>query len=281
MSFSFSRSTTTRSYGVHVYGTARDTPHFLKATSLYHPDTVARSLAHDGSGAEPGLKDPDGRWDLRPTAIASLTCRRTRRCATWHAILESDAVPVDQSRMVYTVNRATAAVLDKLVQRTTGLASSGLEFSRGWDETIDRTKGLLRVEWGAPQSWDDVILQGPHLYVATPFYKSPNETMLHNQDWSAVDFEASGRRRNSGHGLQTRRRPRTTTTAPTRTGATTATPKRPRPLPRRMASDGCQHGRTDPHPSHHPTGRSARSRRVRPLGSPTIRDRDLALVQAF
>ena len=37
-------------------------------TSLYHPDTVGRSLDHDGSGPEPGLKDPDGNWDLRPHA---------------------------------------------------------------------------------------------------------------------------------------------------------------------------------------------------------------------
>ncbi len=36
------------------------------ATSLYHPDTVVRSFAHDGSGDEPGLKDPDGKWDMRP-----------------------------------------------------------------------------------------------------------------------------------------------------------------------------------------------------------------------
>src|SRR5690606_7875916 len=39
------------------------------------------------------------------------------------------------------------------------------------------------------KSWDDVILQGPHLHVATPFYKAPNETMRHNLDWSMVDIE--------------------------------------------------------------------------------------------
>ena len=34
-----------------------------------------------------------------------------------------------------------------------------------------------------------MILQGPHLYVATPMYKSVNPTMRSNQDWSATDFE--------------------------------------------------------------------------------------------
>jgi hypothetical protein len=41
-----------------------------------------------------------------------------------------------------------------------------------------------------PESWDSVILQGPHLHVGNPFYKTPNPTMLHNQDWTAVDLEA-------------------------------------------------------------------------------------------
>ena len=47
-------------------GSQRETVDFLMASSLYHPDTVERSLRHDGSGEEPGLKDPDGNWDLRP-----------------------------------------------------------------------------------------------------------------------------------------------------------------------------------------------------------------------
>ncbi len=35
-----------------------------------------------------------------------------------------------------------------------------------------------------------MILQGPHLHVATPLYKTPNPTMKHKLDWSATDFEA-------------------------------------------------------------------------------------------
>ena len=50
-------------YGVHVYA-ARSSISFLHATSMYHPDTVERSLRHDGSGEQPGFKDPDGGWDF-------------------------------------------------------------------------------------------------------------------------------------------------------------------------------------------------------------------------
>jgi hypothetical protein len=175
------------SYGVHIYGAEGD-PSFLMATSLYHPDTIERSLKHDGSGSEPGLKDDEGNWDLRPHA-SRIQRVELATLRTWHAVLESDDVPVAQSRMVYTVNRSTAAVLDKLAAAPR-IGDLGLSFSAGWHEKNDRTKGFFDSEWGVPESWDSVILQGPHIHVATPFYKQPNPTMKHNQDWTAVDLEA-------------------------------------------------------------------------------------------
>jgi len=174
-------------YGVHVYGAPRAEPRFLMASSLYHPDTVARSLVHDGSGAEPGLKDPDGNWDQRPHAGRIITVT-DKTLKTWHAVLEGVETPVRRSRMVYAVNASTAAVLDKL-SRSGRLGELDLEFSAGWNEKIHREKGYFETAWGAPSTWDDVILQGPHLHVATPLYKTPNKSMLHNLDWALTDFE--------------------------------------------------------------------------------------------
>lgn len=175
------------SFGIHVYGSSHANPDFVTASYVYHPDVIERSFAHDGSGQEPGLKDPDGNWDVRPhrNRIIRVT---DETLGIWHAILESDKVPVQHSRMVYAVNTDVAAVLAKLASapRIEGLRA---EFSRGWDESIDRKKGMFESGWGAPDSWDDVILQGPHLFVSTPMYKSPNKSMLHNQDWSATDLE--------------------------------------------------------------------------------------------
>ncbi len=53
------------SFGVHVYGDRHEIG-FKQATNLYHPETVTRSLDHNGDGPEPGLKDGDGNWDRRP-----------------------------------------------------------------------------------------------------------------------------------------------------------------------------------------------------------------------
>ncbi|PRZ08594.1 hypothetical protein BCE75_101286 [Isoptericola sp. CG 20/1183] len=174
------------SYGIHVYGAER-TPHFLQAASLYHPDTVDRSAMHDGTGEEPGLKDPDGRWDVRPHRDRIISVDKTV-LSTWHAVLENANVPMTQTRMVYAVNRATISVLDKVAEAPR-IGSLALEFSQGWNETTDFKKGYFGKEWDIADSWGDAILQGPHLHVANPAYKTPNESMKSNLDWSVVDLE--------------------------------------------------------------------------------------------
>ncbi|TRY17910.1 class I SAM-dependent DNA methyltransferase [Tessaracoccus rhinocerotis] len=171
-------------YGVHVYGATRGVS-FLNAAGLYHPDTVARSLKHDGSGEEPGLKY-EGQWDLRPhgsriQSVSDVTL------TVWRDILEGAEAPSSTARMLYTSNHSTAKVMAHLA-RARRVGSLGLQFSQGWNETTDRQKGRFVQEWG-PASWGDAILQGPHLHVGNPFFKSPNPTMSSNKDWSVVDLE--------------------------------------------------------------------------------------------
>lgn len=172
-------------YGVHVYGVSREIS-FDHACGLYHPDTVERSYRHDGSGEEPGLKF-EGAWDQRPHA-GRIQHVDVGVLETWRDMLEAPESPPEQTRMLYTVNRASAAVLAKLA-KVPRMGELGLQFSAGWNETTDRAKGYFVQRWGRPESWDDVILQGPHLFVANPAYRQPNETMKSNKDWSDVDLE--------------------------------------------------------------------------------------------
>ncbi len=175
-------------YGVHTYGARRESPRFNMAASLYHPDTVVRSEVHDGSGQVPGLKDPDGKWDTRPHAERIIQVDEDV-LAVWADILEEPGTPALHARMVYPVNRASSRVLEKL-SKAPRVRELGLQYSRGWDEAIDRKKGYFEVGSAVPGSWDEVILQGPHLAVANPFAKQPNPTMRNNLDWTEIDLEA-------------------------------------------------------------------------------------------
>ncbi|MGV0373529.1 Eco57I restriction-modification methylase domain-containing protein [Corynebacterium pilbarense] len=175
-------------YGVHLYSYSQLAPNFEHAASLYHPSTAKDSLGHNGSGALPGLKDDNGNWDLRPHRDRIQTVDEST-LKTWHSILEDDSVPFIESRMVYTVNTEAAAVLEKLASAPR-IRELGLQFSAGWHETADKKAGYFDTSWAHPASWDDVILQGPHLGVSTPMIKQPNPGLKSNKDWSEVDLEA-------------------------------------------------------------------------------------------
>ncbi|GAB3593842.1 hypothetical protein CFAEC_13455 [Corynebacterium faecale] len=176
------------SYGINVYSKPGESVSFLNAASLYHPHTVADSLNHDGSGPLPGLKDDEGNWDRRPHRDRILQVDE-HVLKVWKSILEDESTSLLEARMVYTVNTEAAAVLEKLAAAPR-VKELGLSFSSGWHESADKKKGYFDVGWGHPASWDDVILQGPHLGVSTPMIKQPNPTMSSNKDWAEIDLEA-------------------------------------------------------------------------------------------
>ena len=172
-------------YGIHVYGAERS-PSFIHAASLYHPETVQRSLMHDGSGEEPGFKDSrTGTWDLRPHA-ARIESIDESALKVWQSVTESD--DWHSAPMVSTVNSAASRTLATLATQPR-VSTLNLQFSSGWHETSDFEKRRFEKSWG-PASWDNAILQGPHLHVSTPLYKQPNESMKHNLDWTSTDLEA-------------------------------------------------------------------------------------------
>lgn len=173
-------------FGVHIYG-RQSLIRFLQGASLYHPDTVTRSLHHDGLGSAPGVKDEEGRWDLRPHAERVIEVTESQ-LATWAALIDEPGTPSTEARMLYPVNRASAHVLDKIAAAPR-LGDVDFEWTRGWEEDRDRKFGFFKSASAIPGRWEDVILQGPHLTVATPLFKQPNETMRNNLDTSEIKLE--------------------------------------------------------------------------------------------
>lgn len=175
-------------YGVHVYGARREEPHFLMAASLYHPDTVERSLQHEGGTEVPGLKNRAGGWDTRPHPERVIEVD-LQTLYIWASMLDEPGTSPLHARMVYPVNYASMSVLEKL-SRAPRVRELNLQYSTGWHQTGGRKNGYFETGSRVNDSWDDAILQGPHFSVANPFAKQPNPTMRSNKDWAEIDLEA-------------------------------------------------------------------------------------------
>ncbi len=176
----------TREYGVHIYGDESEV-RFLQASSLYHPDTVTRSLVHNGSGAAPGVKDNDGQWDLRPHAERVIEVTETQ-LSTWSVLVEEPGIPAGEARMLYPVNRASADVLDKIAAAPR-LGEIHFDWTLGWDEAAAKKRGFIKREPETPNQWEKSVLQGPHLSVSAPLFQEPDRTTGRAHMYVPIDLE--------------------------------------------------------------------------------------------
>ena len=176
-----------RTYGVHIYGSSRQ-PEFLNASSIFQPTTVERSLVHDGTGPEPGVRNDEDTWDTRPHRNRIIHVDENV-LADWGELIDEPGTPAAEARMLRPVTTSSQAVLSKLASAPR-LSATSFSWTSGWHETGDRHAGYFVGRSAVPISWDDVILQGPHLTVANPFAKQPNPTMRSSQDYTVWDLES-------------------------------------------------------------------------------------------
>jgi len=78
-------------FGVSIYGRSQ-TVAFVNASSLFHPDTLERSIHHDGTGPEPGVKDDNGKWDTRPHKLR-LIMVDIETLASWAELVDEPGTP--------------------------------------------------------------------------------------------------------------------------------------------------------------------------------------------
>lgn len=174
-------------YGVHIYG-RRQKVDFLQVSNLLVPETLEESFGPETGADTPGIQFPWGGWDLRPHS-SRVTTVTEETLAEWAALFDPPGTPADQARLVRPLTREHLEVLSVLASQPRRMADLGYEWSSGWHEKGAKEDGYILWRTEVPPSWSEVVLQGPHFTVATPFAKEPNEHCRSNSDYSPWDLE--------------------------------------------------------------------------------------------
>jgi hypothetical protein len=179
----------TTHFSVNVYGRAREIC-FQHLSWLFHPLVLTQSVRHDGSGEAPGIKYR-GTWDLRPHKNRIVTVDR-RTLAEWQKLAgEENPPPVTETKLLFPVTVAEESAIAALARWPHRLAALNPRISRGFDEKNDRTAGYFTWDSGSAGTWNDVILQGPFIGIATAFAKRPIEgarTSLQVEPWDHLNL---------------------------------------------------------------------------------------------
>lgn len=158
-------------FAVNIYGNKGEVA-FKAMCFAFHPSTVERSLAHDGSGAIPCMATDDGKPDLSPHLhrIFEIGMNSVR---AWSDIFDEQDGDFLTGRMLFLLNRESASVLEKITQAPRLSAVAPL-FNGGWNETIARKNGIFDFGKVERRSWGDSVLLSANFSVSNPFSSEPD-----------------------------------------------------------------------------------------------------------
>ncbi|MGW3611097.1 class I SAM-dependent DNA methyltransferase [Micromonospora sp. NPDC005163] len=170
----------TRQFGIHIYGSVRPV-RFTHVSWLFSPGSLVSSFDHDGSGEVPGIKHL-GKWDVRPHRSRLIHVDR-ETLAEWRRLVGEQDRPLEQTRLLFPVTSTEESAMNALARARFRLRDLNPVTSLGFDEGKAKKDGLIVWDTGRRRSWSEVVLQGPHIGIATPMAKEPLEPCRSNRDW--------------------------------------------------------------------------------------------------
>ena len=178
-----------KNFSINIYGQSRKTIAFISMANLYHPITATKSMLHDGYGPVPGIKTLDNQWEL--------TAHRDRMINTSEADLQTYALlydkpdtPPGQARLPLIHARELAPLLRKLAQAPQRIRDlgKGYKVTTMWHETGAQKDCTIRRETRFTTDVCEWILSGPHIFVGTPFFQTPNAGCKSSLDYTRLDL---------------------------------------------------------------------------------------------
>jgi hypothetical protein len=177
-------------YCVCIYQTREEMPvSFVNMSNVFHPSTVDSSLVHDGLGVVPGIKDDEGNWNIRGHKSRVLIIDE-QQLDLYVKLFDTEEMHPLEARLAVIHSKEIVSVLEHFAKQPIKLGSIQTHFyTTGlWHETGAQKDGTIRREVRYPIHINELILSGPHFYIATPLNKNPNENCKTPLDYTDIDL---------------------------------------------------------------------------------------------
>ena len=179
-------------FSIAIYGEKKKSPHAFIITSLFHPKTIDECFESTDNSIAEGQKDKDGKWNHHGQKDRLITINKEALEDIGRVFaddLTSPILPDIHSESLLKVMQKFAHVQTRIRD----LGEDNYYISSMWNETTARTDGTIaefpNLQTKKPASPKKTILNGPHLYVGNPLFKTPNNPCKSNKDWLPIDLE--------------------------------------------------------------------------------------------
>ena len=178
-------------FSINIYGKALTKPSFVQIANLFAPHTIDDTLAHNGRGDVPGLKDAEGKWNTNGHRSRALELDETA-LATFASLYDSNDTPPNEARLPALHSQELLAAVRKLAAHPRRLADlEGMYYTTAhWHETMSQRNGTIRKETRFPSDPREMVISGPHFSIGNPLFKTPRERCINNSDYDCLDLTA-------------------------------------------------------------------------------------------
>ena len=175
-------------FSTNVIGKRKENADFYSINNLYHPSTIDGCFVHDGHGLCGGLKTNDGSWNTAPHK-ERIVHYDTNRLQLLSNVFE-DGTTNDCAKLVSIHSCEILNVISKIETFQTHVRDFKHMITVCFDETGAPKAGIIVRDTHFPDIENyDMIYNGPHIYVANAYSKTPRtQCIVANRDYDTIDL---------------------------------------------------------------------------------------------
>lgn len=178
-------------FAVAVYGEQHISVNTQTIMNLFHPRTVDDTFESTDDSIAEGIKDENGNWNHKGQKDRLITLDEKVLEDIGRVFADSLTAPV----LPDIHSESLLKVMQKFAHITTRIRDLGDDnycISSMWHETGARKDGTIaefpQLQTKTPASFGKLILNGPHLSVGNPLFKTPNNPCNSKGDWIPIDL---------------------------------------------------------------------------------------------
>lgn len=180
-------------FSINIYAGVRSRIGFDHIANLFLPTTVDQCYSQAAALTVEGYKNKFGKWNTEGSANRVVHVDEDR-LRVFAKLYDETGTPPDSAKLPAVHAAQLSDVLNKVAAWPRRLADSKSSYhsTQHWNEVNSQKDGTIRRsanrEAHFPGSAEDMIISGPHFFLATPFNKTPRSTCASNKQYDCLDL---------------------------------------------------------------------------------------------
>ncbi|WP_336148413.1 Eco57I restriction-modification methylase domain-containing protein [Acinetobacter ursingii] len=176
-------------YSINIFGEEKDDIQFINIANLFTPKTIDTCLSHNGQGIVPGIKNNVDKWDItgHKNRVINIDSDVLKLFAQ---IYDEPGTLMEEARLPALHSQELVSVIEKFSCQKRIVRDLEDDFiAQGmWHETGAQYDGTILRETNFITNLDDLIISGPSIYTANPYYKTPRKICVEKSQFDVIDL---------------------------------------------------------------------------------------------